>query len=1049
MITFLTLFLNLVTGVHPVTVEVNDPVVAVELQLDGRTLGTVRGEPFTLVCDFGPRLVPHELVAIGYDVEGNEVDRKRQLVNLPRSRAVLDLRLLPGEGGEGRQAAISWLSVDGKAPTGLEITFDGESLPLRNPRAIPLPSYDPEKPHVLAAELQIGERSHRATLSLGSAYSDSVESEFTALPVLLGEGPEPTLDELSRWLSKDGQPLGIVGLEKGPAEVVMVQDPASDTQDALRKVGKGMLRLRVGTAAGGGIRSQDRLRFLFPTTLPNADEPQAKGLASELFPLSPDLSQAPGGMLAPVAGRFMADGPDLWQRAEEEPRLSDALATAGLAAAASGRPRAVLLLTGAEPTDTSRYQAAEVRDYLRRLRVPLLVWSPLRKAEDTPWGPALEVSSSNRLFRAMGTLKDLLDRQAVVWIEGGHLPHQIELSPEAEDRLQLAGVGDMPIENLPDEAAPLGWLAEVEGDANPAPRVETARSVSPTPLADFDDTVEVQVVNVDVVVTDRSGKPVTDLTAADFTVLEDGKPVEITHFVPPRPIALPSTVAEPTATAESPAPEAAPAAAPTEDLHLVIFVDQPTIPPLKRALFSEALRDFLGDGLPEKTRLLLVSSSHVLDIQQTFTSDPQAIIARLDDAMTGGSNVLGDDQRQSEATNALTQVAKDLEAAEGALPGFDQEVAQLYAEGQQTALIAEAQASIEAQNQQVRQKLRLMEHLVEGLGGIEGRKLLLYVGEGLSLEPGASFLVGAELGLGLQDVSLARLTSQSRDSGLIYEFRKLVDRANANRVTFYTLTPPVRDVVTDVEVASAGPVSLRSNMQAARLANIEGAVCMLSNTTGGRCQAGGTEPARLLETATTDLGAVYSLAYSPAHSEDGQAHRIEVEVNRPRLRVRHREGYVDRSPEDRLRDRLAAALRFDAEDDALGLEIEMEGEEPLEDDLHLVRLQVLVPVARLAMVPAGDPGQRQARLQLLLATTDPLSGDTTVQEVPVAFELAEERLTGSTDLRYAHRVHLTLRKGPQRIALGLWDTLGRSGSFLGRELEVGGAPSPPKDRSSD
>jgi hypothetical protein len=58
-------------------------------------------------------------------------------------------------------------------------------------------------------------------------------------------------------------------------------------------------------------------------------------------------------------------------------------------------------------------------------------------------------------------------------------------------------------------------------------------------------------------------------------------------------------------------------------------------------------------------------------------------------------------------------------------------------------------------------------------------------------------------------------------------------------------------------------------------------------------------------------------------------------------------------------------------------------------------------------------------------------------QVPIAFEPAEERLEGPTDLRYAHRVHLTLRKGSQRIALGLWDTLGRSGSFLGRELEVG------------
>ena len=40
----------------------------------------------------------------------------------------------------------------------------------------------------------------------------------------------------------------------------------------------------------------------------------------------------------------------------------------------------------------------------------------------------------------------------------------------------------------------------------------------------------VVIVPVDVRVLDRNGKPVTDLTQADFTVLEDGAPQEIRHF---------------------------------------------------------------------------------------------------------------------------------------------------------------------------------------------------------------------------------------------------------------------------------------------------------------------------------------------------------------------------------------------------------------------------------------------------------------------------------------------------------------------------------------
>jgi hypothetical protein len=51
---------------------------------------------------------------------------------------------------------------------------------------------------------------------------------------------------------------------------------------------------------------------------------------------------------------------------------------------------------------------------------------------------------------------------------------------------------------------------------------------TPLPAASVVESVQVNVVNVDVLVTDRDGRPVTGLTAADFTLYEDGKPMSIT-----------------------------------------------------------------------------------------------------------------------------------------------------------------------------------------------------------------------------------------------------------------------------------------------------------------------------------------------------------------------------------------------------------------------------------------------------------------------------------------------------------------------------------------
>src|SRR5258706_6641937 len=73
------------------------------------------------------------------------------------------------------------------------------------------------------------------------------------------------------------------------------------------------------------------------------------------------------------------------------------------------------------------------------------------------------------------------------------------------------------------------------------------------------ESIEVRVVNVDVVVRDRAGKPVTGLTKADFEIYENGQKREITNLSEvraPAPAASATTAAPastvPPAPAETP-----------------------------------------------------------------------------------------------------------------------------------------------------------------------------------------------------------------------------------------------------------------------------------------------------------------------------------------------------------------------------------------------------------------------------------------------------------------------------------------------------------------
>src|SRR5258708_10475851 len=62
----------------------------------------------------------------------------------------------------------------------------------------------------------------------------------------------------------------------------------------------------------------------------------------------------------------------------------------------------------------------------------------------------------------------------------------------------------------------------------PAPPRQAAAAQAAEPL--FGETIDVRIVNVEAVVTDRQGNRVPDLRSEDFRLKVDGKPVKIDYF---------------------------------------------------------------------------------------------------------------------------------------------------------------------------------------------------------------------------------------------------------------------------------------------------------------------------------------------------------------------------------------------------------------------------------------------------------------------------------------------------------------------------------------
>jgi len=436
MIAFATLFLGLVLGVRPVTLIVGAQSATVEVELDGRSIGRLTRPPWTLDVDFGPEFEPHELTARAVNAKGEEVGRARQWINLPRPPAEAEFLLERDARGLATHARLTWGSIIGLQPSGISVTFDGRPLKLSGDRRAALPAYDPETSHVLSAELGFPNNIRsRTDVVLGGGSANEAKSDLTAIPVTSMDGEPPGVSQLRRWFVRKGEPLTVVAVEKGPADVLMVRDLG--TEEAFRRLAPRAWRGIAVSGAGAAERGEDlprdalrlgkkdRVRVVWPVATSHL---VGDGGVAELFETSRDFTGKDGGLhwlltrvYHPAAG-------------SPPRRFADAVAVAGLHAFSGYSRRAVVLVLGESAEDRSRYAPDGVVRYLGRLRVPLIVWSlppPREAAAGSSWPVREDISSPGAFERAVRRLKKELEKQAIVWVEGRYLPQEIELSGEA------------------------------------------------------------------------------------------------------------------------------------------------------------------------------------------------------------------------------------------------------------------------------------------------------------------------------------------------------------------------------------------------------------------------------------------------------------------------------------------------------------------------------------------------------------------------------------------------------------------------------------------
>ncbi|HEU4691798.1 MAG TPA: VWA domain-containing protein, partial [Vicinamibacterales bacterium] len=375
----------------------------------------------------------------------------------------------------------------------------------------------------------------------------------------------------------------------------------------------------------------------------------------------------------------------------------------------------------------------------------------------------------------------------------------------------------------------------------------------------------------DVIVDDRKDQPVTNLTQADFEVLEDGKPVSVEQFSlikvdgNPRPGAPPPTEIRTRNDEEL--------IANREDVRVfVFFLDDYHVRRANSMSVREPLMKFVQDQLrPNDVVSIMYPLSPVSDL--TFTRNHNSVLTAIERF----------EGRKFDYT-PLNQ--------------FEQNYMRYPTE----------------QVEKIRNDVVMtaLQGLSVRLGSLrEGRKSVIFVSEGFTamLPPQMRRQDASQPANPIEQAASARSQDSSQQitaewfgqTDVYSRMREVIDAANRNNTSFYSLDPrglaPFEYGFDDLPFGP--PPSFATDGRALRMT--QDTLRSLSEETDGRAIVNRNTLLQGLAQVTRDSSYYYLLGYTSSAPNDGKFHQITVRVKKRDLNVRARRGFWAARPEDAIR----------------------------------------------------------------------------------------------------------------------------------------------------
>jgi VWFA-related protein len=404
-----------------------------------------------------------------------------------------------------------------------------------------------------------------------------------------------------------------------------------------------------------------------------------------------------------------------------------------------------------------------------------------------------------------------------------------------------------------------------------APETPPRPAPSPSPEAGTPSfPSQVELVTVDLVVTDKKGVPIPDLKATDFTVSEDGDPQTIASFesvqLPAAPSATPKA---PPRVSTNTEPEA------RTGRTFVILFDTIHLAPPQAQRAKIAVAEFLKNGVREGDRVTLIGTGGEVwwsTRMEAGREELMALLKRLDGRFIPDSTP----ERMSDYEAMRIHIYHDQQVEQavsrrfetyGANAGRSQsgsDDANLYQNGDPYVQARATDIYFQSVSRN-RITLEILQRVLTSLATAQGRKSVILVSEGFIYDPNLSEF---------KDV----VQASRRGNAAMYF---LDARGLAGMPTFFTAEfgPPI-------DTRDIGAVFLDTLQEA------EGAESLAADS-GGFSIKNTNDLGKGIQRIADESRSYYLLGYNSSNaSKDGRFRKVSVKVpGRKGLTIRARKGY--------------------------------------------------------------------------------------------------------------------------------------------------------------